>query len=428
MSPLWKESCTLGCCLLTLLLTVGGLPGSSGAPLAWAAAAYEQPTTLKASQVLPRELLSGPDFTVEEPVQCDGYLNTYTIRSTFGSFRATSTALLAIRIQEIRAMAAMQQVSGADEFGSRMVASGERLVDGAVNLITDPLNTLGSAASGVGKLFTRAQERIAGNSTSKYEESTASNLTGFARTKREYAKAFGVDPYSTNQALQTALDNVSSAGYAADITGMALKALIPGGVGVATSAVGGVNWLHDFDVALPPTELHAANRQRLKDMGLSEELVSRFMANDEYTPTQQTLLVLALASMPRTGGKADFIQLAATTRNQDQALFRQRMAQMYAGYDRSVERIESFVPLGHLVGGKTASGKLVLCFPLDYLLWTERTAAAVDDIVRNAPGGKPKSVTLWLTGQASKKAQGELQRLQVGVHEHAGQQLLGERL
>jgi len=389
---------------------------------------FEQPITLRASQVLPRALLKGRFHTVEENVRNDGYLNSYTLRSNFGSFRAVSTALLSTRIDEINAMAAMQNVSQSQEFGKKLAEGGESVVKGAVNLISDPLNTLGSAASGVGKLFTRANERMTGNSTSKYEEKGMSNITGFARTKREYAKAFGVDPYSTSPTLQTALDNVARAGFAGGLTAMALKALIPGGVGLVVSSVGGVNWLNDFDVAAPPTELHSANRERLKRMGLPPDLADRFIENDEYTPTQQTLLAMALDKMAHTKDKAEFVRLACTTSNQDQALFRQRMAQMYAGYDSAVGRIDRFVALGHLVGAKTASGKIVLCFPLDYLFWTERTANAVRDMSADMARSGVNSVELWITGQTSPKARKALQDLKIDLHERCGQQLLRERI
>lgn len=409
--------------IIFLFLTLAVSLSSAALAASAAGGSYEQPISLRASMALPRELLKGAHFTVEENVHNDGFMNTYVVRSPFGAFRAVSTALLATRIDEINAMVAMQQVSGSNEFGKNVAQGAQSVVKGAVQLVTDPVDTLGGAVSGVGKLFSRANERLTGKSTSKYEENTLSNVTGFARTKREYAKAFGVDPYSVNPTFQDALDNVSKAGYAGGITALALKALIPGGVGLAVSSVGGVNWLNQFDVAQPPTELHRQNREKLNGMGLSSELTALFLENDEFTPSQQTLLVLALAKMPEVGGKEDFVRLAARSSNQDQTLFRQRMAQMYAGYHRNVGRLERFAPFGKLVGARTGSGKIVLCFPVDYLVWTERTALAARDISASAGA----SVELWITGQLSAKARKGFQDLKWVVREHAGRQLLGEK-
>ena len=65
------------------------------------------------------------------------------------------------------------------------------------------------------------------------------NLIGYSNTKREYAHAFGVDVYSPNSILQQQLDEMAKAGYAGSISVTALKALIPGGVGMALSVTGG---------------------------------------------------------------------------------------------------------------------------------------------------------------------------------------------
>lgn len=396
---------------------------------AWAANApasgYEQPISLRASMVLPRELLKGAHYTIDENVHNDGYMNTFFLHSQFGDMQATSTALLMTRIDEINAMVKMQQIHTGNEFGKGLVQGGKSVVDGAKNLVTDPLDTIGSAVSGVGKLFSRANEKMTGNSASKYEEDTLSNVTGFARTKREYAKAFGVDPYSTNPIFQKALDDVARAGYAGGITAMALKAMIPGGIGLAVSSVSGVNWFNQFDIAQPPTELHRQNREKLQGMGMSSELVSLFLEDDEYTPTQQTLLVLALAKMPDVGGRDAVIRLSARANSQGQTLFRQRSAQMFAGYHRGVARLERFEALEKHFYARTSAGKLVLCFPVDYMVWGERLARAAQAFTAKA-GGAP--IEMWISGQLTPKARKGFQDLKWQIHERAGKQLLGEKL
>ena len=77
---------------------------------AFAQQGYEEPPVLSASKILPPELLSGPNFKVQEQVTNDGYLNIYRIDSKFGTFTAVSTALLRKRIGEINAMAMMENL------------------------------------------------------------------------------------------------------------------------------------------------------------------------------------------------------------------------------------------------------------------------------------------------------------------------------
>ncbi|MFP5240103.1 MAG: hypothetical protein ACLGQW_09755, partial [Acidobacteriota bacterium] len=189
----------------------------------------ETPPTFEARAVLPKAILSGPSYSLDSVVTNDGYLNAYTIRSRFGDFKAESTALLYTRIAEIAAMEKMEQLAGTSAFGTSLADKGKQTVQGAVNLVTDPLNTVGGALSGVGKMFVRAQESLVESTPSKYEGNRVQNLIGYSQTKRDYAKQFGVDPYSTNPVLQAKLNALAEAGYAGSITGSALQALIPGG-------------------------------------------------------------------------------------------------------------------------------------------------------------------------------------------------------
>lgn len=385
----------------------------------------ETPPTFEARAVLPKAILSGPSYSLDSVVTNDGYLNAYTIRSRFGDFKAESTALLYTRIAEIAAMEKMEQLAGTSAFGTSLADKGKQTVQGAVNLVTDPLNTVGGALSGVGKMFVRAQESLVESTPSKYEGNRVQNLIGYSQTKRDYAKQFGVDPYSTNPVLQAKLNALAEAGYAGSITGSALQALIPGGVGVAVSGVSGTAVLGDIDVSVPPTDLRRQNRQALLDAGVPEALARLFINNEQFTPTQQTSIVKALASMRGTEGVADFVEFAAGTQEQDVALFRQRMARMYAGYGNGVANLARFVRLGRFVGAQRGDGTLVLAFPLDYLACTRTNAAIIEAMADKARGLSARGVELWLTGKASPMTKRLVKRVGWRLQEEAARKLLG---
>jgi hypothetical protein len=300
------------------------------------------------------------------------------------------------------------------------------VVKGVKNLVTQPVDTVSSAATGVGKLFTRANEGMTGSRASNYEDSTGAKLTGFASTRREVAVAFGVDPYSTNMPMQEKLKSVAAGNYAGSLTSMGLKALIPGGVGIAVSSLGGVNWLNEVDLAQPPADLRMKNRELIAAMGVGGDANAAFMDNGEFTPTQQSLLVKALSDMGRVGGRELFLKLAAATENQDQALFRQRMALMYGGFHKKVEPIKGFTRLGRLVGAVTNSGKLVLCFPLDNLCWTKALAKLGEDSEEAMEKFAPAGVELWITGTASTMAKKAVAARKWTLKERSGKELLGE--
>ncbi len=389
---------------------------------------FETACALDAKRILPPELLSGPDHQVEEAVENDGYVNTYTVKSRFGEYRVTSNYLLAVRVGEFKAMEVMDKGVGIKEFGLGVWQGGVSLVTGVKDLVLHPVDTVKSAASGVGKLFTRTEEGISGSPSSKYEDSTGAKMIGYASTRREYAKTFGVDPYSANQPMQKRLDSLARAGYAGGLTSMGLKALIPGGIGIAVSSVSGVNWLGEVDVAQPPADLRKANREALAAMGVDNATILRFMDNGEYTPTCQTLLVHALKELGRTGGLSAFVRQAARAKGPDQALFRQRMAQMYAAYGAKVAEVEGFLTMGNLVGARAADGALVICLPVDHLSWTEGLALMAEAARPLRDTTRGGVVQLWAAGTVSDLAKRVLTARGWQVREDAAQELMGEKL
>ena len=59
------------------------------------------PLTLKASDVLPPDLIKGEGFQVKDKVSNDGFQNTYSIRTDYGTYSVTGDAALRARIQEV---------------------------------------------------------------------------------------------------------------------------------------------------------------------------------------------------------------------------------------------------------------------------------------------------------------------------------------
>lgn len=408
MKPLGVQWTLRGICALLLALALPGAGQTTDEP----------PPALKASEILPRQLLAGPSYKIEERVRNDGYLNTYQVRSRFGDLTVVSTALLHIRIKEIGALEKMEKLDASQEFSKALAQGGEKAVQGAKNLANNPAGALDSAASGVGKMFKRAGEGLRSKG-SKHEDSKMEALLGVAKTKREYALQFEVDPYSSNPHLQKRLDELAQAGHAGGITATALKAMIPGGVGLAASTAGSAEWLKEVDLSLPPTELRMNNRAKLIEMGLASALAEQFINEDDFSPTQQGMIVYHLGTLKAVKGKDAFVKLTLTTQDPDVALFRTRMTQMFAGYHRRVGKLASFAELGKFVAGQTVGGKLVLAFPLDYLVWTESIKNIAGYLSQQAKGRQATALEIWITGSASPTAREGLKALGFQLHEKA---------
>lgn len=395
----------------TLALSVAAAFALSLGSAAWAQD-YEQAPRLDASAFLPAQLTQGPHHRVDRQVLNDGYMNHYVIHSNYGEFKVVSTAKLRKRVDEITALVAMEQVSTTGVFGDAVVKGGKGAVRGVTNLVTDPINTVGGAVSGVGKVFGRVGESLFGSTRSESEEGRLENLIGFAESKREYAAEFGVDAYSHNEVLQNELDSISWTGFVGELAPSAALAAVPGGAGIAISITQNTDMLNDVFKSTPPVDLRKMNREKLIAMGVNEDIAELFIDNGIYTPREQTLLVAALDEMKGVKGREALVKTAILADNVDLAYFRQRQAQMYTAYHKKVGPISAFLPIGQLAGAQLADGTLLFVAPLDLLSWTEQMGSYVANssgyIDQNV---KPAGKHLLVAGGATDLAKAKMAEL-----------------
>ena len=336
---------------------------------------YETGIVLNASEILPKKVLTGPNHQVNEKVINDGYLNLYTINTKYGDIQVTSTDKLKKYINEINAIARMDAVKGSDEFKQGLSGKATDVVEGAKGLVTDPVNTVSAAASGVGKLFSRGKENLFGQSRSDAEGSRLADLSGYSKSKRDYAYEFGVDAYSDNKLMQEHLGDLVSAGYAGTMSMSVLLSAVPGAAGTVVVVTGGTELMKNVFRDSAPADLRKMNRASLQAMEVNKDIADLFIANAVYTPREQTLIVAALKSMKGTKNKSSYIKFAVLTGNADVAFFRQRQIEMYAEFHRKVKPIERFISVGQTSAGVTKDGTLVVNLPLDHMLRTEGRCA-----------------------------------------------------
>ena len=385
---------------------------------------YESPPVLSASKILPPELLAGPHHRVQERVTNDGFLNTYQIDSKFGTFTAVSTAVLRKRIGEINAMVVMEKVQSSKEYVDSIKQAGLDSMTSALSLIASPVKTVSGAVQGLGAAFSRVGESLLGAKRSQSEDSSIKDAIGFSTTKRQYAYQFDVDVYSENQKLQDMLNRISWAGYAGSLTWSAAMSAVPGGAGVAMTVIGSNKVLNQVFQNTPPVELRKMNSEKLNGMGVNPQVADTFLNNTIFSPREQTLLVHALGEMNGVADRGALVRLALPSQNPTVALFRQRQAQMYAGYNKSVTPLERFISLGQFAVSRTVNGALVFNVPLDYLAWTEPMAqllTGANQLVNELPGIKEKQV--WVTGTLSPRARKEIESRGWQVRDQAEAQL-----
>ena len=176
--------------------------------------------------------------------------------------------------------------------------------------------------------------------------------------------------------------------------------------------------------ALPATELSRRNREALLQMRAPDSVADRFIENRLLSPRHQTVIVEGMKALRGVPGRSAFIQYAARADSEDAALLFQEMAELLAGYHRTVAPIQRIDIYLNIPIAYTAKGSAVVLLPIDRLLWTERTSGIATSLVRRLPNPQPaQRFGVWMTGDASARAREGLQQLGIVLVEHVGQRL-----
>jgi hypothetical protein len=166
---------------------------------------------------VPPGLLHRPRYQVGPTISTFA-MNRYSVTSDYSTFAPPSDARLRRLIREIAAIAELQKIHQSDAFANAVVAAGKGVVQGAQNLIEDPVATISAVPEAVFSVFGRVSESAKRGGRSKYEDGVAQNLLAVSSFKREYAQKFDVDAYSTNEVLQKELNSVAWAAAAGNLT------------------------------------------------------------------------------------------------------------------------------------------------------------------------------------------------------------------
>ena len=394
--------------------------------MVWAQGTFEATPVFRAANILPKQLAAGPNHRVDDRVVNDGLMNRYEITSPLGKFTAYSDAELAKRVLEIGAISKLKQIEGSKEFRKEVAGAAGNVVEGGKALVTKPVATVSGAVGGLGSMLRRTGDAVFGDPRSAHEDNAVQAASGVSQKKREFAAEVGVDPYSSNPVLQEALTRVARAAASGNILASAALAAVGGAAGTVVSVTGGSQTLNEILRNTPPTDIRRMNREKLTRMGASADLIDLFLANANYSPTYQLLLVDALDRMGGVTGREIFLKVAIGADSDALCMLRQRQARMYASYHQQVQPIARFAAVGNLVVAHTRDGRAVVNVPLDYLVWTETLAQSVDNAeaqlkAQPAKGGRE----LWLGGTISPLARKALESRGWKIFDKAADKLVG---
>lgn len=390
--------------------------------------AFEPARTFEASKVLPAELIKGPHHQVAEEVKADGFYLQFHITSPFGDVQAEGRTQLRTRISEMDALARLDEVSKGEVFARAAGGAVLRVGKGLVSAVKDPVATakgIGGGLKRFGVNLGRKAKRAADSVTKDDKKpgrpgqsnerkalgaagGAANSALGVNGAARRWAEKLGVDPYTTNPVLHDALVDVGRIDTAGSIvTKIALP--IPT-VASTTATVGGLVW------GVDPEELRKTNEARLRELGVSPEVASRYLINGNYTLTSQTRFIAALHAV-QAAGCADYVDAASEAEDEREALFFVESAEMLAGLHRD-ERVTAILTDSRAMIAKTG-GRAVALLPFDWVRWSaelKRTAAEIASRTKRDLGAR--ALEVHLSGTATPKAKDGLGRLGWTVKEH----------
>jgi hypothetical protein len=387
------------------------------APPAHAQEPYEGPAVDKPADVLPAGLAQGPHYTLADEVKTEGYFHGFLIRSDFGDFTAEGDAMLYVRLQEVQALAALEEVSKTDVFVKAAGTSVLNVGRSIGKAVTDPEATVKGLGAGVqrfGENLGRKTKQVAGSAKDAVQgdaggastadkavdagASAAKGYLGVTGASRRWAQKLGVDPYSSNAVLREALEEIGKIDAAGSI---AAKAVVPVPTVVGTAAkVSDLVWEKD------PEELAKLNEQRLAELGVDKTVTASFLKSPAFSPSKQTRFVAALHAV-RAAGLADYVDAAREATTEVEAEFFTESAEMLAAL-HARERVATVLTDSRAMVASAGGKRAVALLPLDSVRWTDASRKALTEIAGRARTElAAERLEIELTGRMTPRAQKE---------------------
>jgi hypothetical protein len=366
---------------------------------------YEVPQVRSAKTFLDQKILTGPHHTVRDRVSHDGYLDRFTVDSDFGVFKVTGDAALRKLVKEIAAIAALREIKQSDVFAEAVKSAAKAPFQFAGNLIEDPVDTVAGIPSGIFRIF----ENVAAGVTEKHDPSEDSRLKQalfVSSWKRDFAKKFGIDVYSSNKVLQEELNSVGWAGAIGGLTVSAATAPLSGTVAVVIKTGRMADQIGNVLAEQPPSRLRIENDKILTKLKIPEKTRDAFLDHPAFTPRHDTVITLSLAALNTTQGHQKFLESALAARDEIDANLFEDIAETLAHYHANVSPIVRFDVHNGLVLALARNGAAVFAVPLDHGAWTKTAERIFTELTQNyAASGK---LELWVTGTVSDRAKQEL--------------------
>lgn len=377
---------------------------------------------LNAKDILPKEQLTGENFHIDMTVRNDGLINYYILDTDYGRIDAEGTHELLVRIDELNALVLMEKLKASDVFTDSLTKGVKGIGEGAVELITSPIDTSKEIAAGAGQFFSNIGEAFVSDDPS--QDNALKVAIGYDVAKRQFAYEFGINPYTGYKPVVNRLGEISQAAVAGGIAPKAALSAVGGGWATAARVSGTMRGMQLLVRDNPPNKLREINYNKLREMGVSESLSEAFLDNYAFDPYEKTLLIGELESMDVSGSEL-FISRANLAKKDSMALFYRILAQMMGNYHRDIKPVAAIERTAGVLHLKRKDGGHVVLAPLDYVFWIDglmNKVDAFDEALKQGAFAGAKE--LWITGRFDPVAKKELAKRNWDIVEDSQSRLL----
>jgi hypothetical protein len=380
----------------------------------------EAPPTLKASELLPPDLLKSEVHAVSENVELDRFLCKYDVQTPFGIYNVTSTEMLKIRVHEFQVLKNAKNISGMDEFFGSMKDSIVQVPMGVVDTVVHPIASVKKMGEGVKSKFTAVGRFFtSGREKSEYEDSSLTEFS-LGKFKRGVAIELGVDVYSTNPNIQKLLNHVARARSMGAAPVRLAGFVAPMGVGIALTMLSLRRDVTNDLQSKTPSELHAMNNKILKDLGIADDVREAFLENKYYSPRHKTIIVANLEAMKDVDGLENFLITTLEDRSEEEALHAERQSDMLLYYHKRIDKFDRIGRIGKRLPAAVTKkgGSLVVVGPVDYMYVDEMAVETMGTLNKIRDEVKVEKVIVAITGQASPRARETAQKAGFTIREN----------
>ena len=371
---------------VTILVVVFVLTGNT------LAAEYDEVTVRKASEVLPAYLISGKNFQVLDEVTWNDGLHEFTVETEFGSFTVWGEPMLRVRLNEVDAWIDMEETSRLE---AGVAAAGRQAVRSVGSLATafmHPVRTITGVPTGIGRMFGKTAhdaENVARFVSQQKREHTAGKiekpegqgalarlggkLVGVNTSYRRLAAAYGVNPYTTNDAIQEELLRLAQVDAPISVaTKFAMPGLgVAGTIAKVSRAIYEESWY----------QIVGRNENALVNMGASPNQIRMLFNTEVINLTLLTLMIEILTSWEEADGRLNVIDQLILLETDAEAVFFAESLLIADWYNDHEVPIASVLPGTLIPVIQDANGKVVAFSALDYAYWTPDQEAQVKEFV-----------------------------------------------